>query len=266
MATRTTFLVFAICAFTFVPAAQGRQARIPIVQGYYLLGATQNGRWVSAEDAGAGIGKSVMLKQVDLFTLSAKNVTGTKGEEWAACPGQVIVKIDGNDNNDEMPGLFVGSEAAWNLVPRESTRIRTNSPAYNRVAADYLRSQGITRSPVKLTQIIEVDLDADGVKEALISGTYYRKEMDLSAGDYSFTIVRYGKGKLAKNLLIDGQFLSKSLDYDLANHRVSGIADVNGDGRMEIALSVTYSESDAQMLFEYNNGKIEKRFEATCGA
>lgn len=265
MSLKARFLLQTIALSILGTAAPGQHAGVPIVQGHYLLGGTRGGKWFSAEQTGMGLGQTISLKQIAVDS-AVKNVIGRKGEEWDACPGQAIVKIDGNDENDEMPGLFVGSGADWNLVPRKPVQIRADSVAYIQVARAFLRRQGITRSPVKLSQIIEIDLDGDGTREALISGTYYRKAMELSAGDYSFTIIRYGKGKLAKNLLIDGQFLSSSLEYDLAQHQVSGVADVNGDGRIEIALSVTYSESDAQMLFEYKAGKIEKRFEATCGA
>lgn len=257
-------IVVFILLFTF--AAHGQQMVIPIVQGSYLLGGTQGSKWITSEEAVKDRGKTITLRSIEIDSTDSKSVTGRTGEEWDACPGQAIVRIDGEENSDKMPGLFIGSGATWNPSPRKPVKIRTDSEAYIQVVRAYLRGKGIRRSPVKLTQIIEIDLDGDGTKEALISGTYYRKAMDLSLGDYSFTIIRYGKGDLAKNLLVDGQFLSRSIEFDLADHSVAAVADVNGDGRMEIALSVTHSESDEQMLFEYNAGKLEKRFEATCGA
>ena len=64
---------------------------------------------------------------------------------------------------------------------------------------------------------------------------------------------------------MDGQFLDERIDADYAEHSIVAVADLNGDGRMEIALRSIHSESDRQMLFEFKKGKAVMLFDESCG-
>ncbi len=128
---------------------------------------------------------------------------------------------------------------------------------------NFLRSNGIKKSPTRITEAMSFDLDGDGKVEQIITGHYYRRwdESELSAGDYSFALLRIGSGRSARNVLLDGQFLDRRIDSDYAEHSIVAVADLNGDGRMEIAINSVHSESDRQMLFELRNGKAVMLFD-----
>ena len=71
------------------------------------------------------------------------------------------------------------------------------SPVYKEAAAEILRSKGIDNPKVNLTQVIQVDLDGDGVEEVLVSATNYERfrpgggmTPNARAGDYSLVFLR----------------------------------------------------------------------------
>lgn len=264
-------LLLFVCLIVGSTAVLAQAPTIPIVQGSYLLGGTKGGKWISAEETVRVLGEKVDFIRLNIDSPQKDRIAGTKGEKWDACHDETIIRFDeptadeDDSARDETTRLSIGVNAKWDLMPRKPVLIASTDAAYTRVVKDFLRTKGITRSPIRISQVLEIDLDGDGKKEILISASYSRKQFDLSIGDYSFTILRTQVKGVMKNLLIDGQFLSKSLDFDLAMHYVVAVADLNGDGKMEIGLGVTYSESDTQSVYEFREGSYRKIFEVSCG-
>ncbi len=72
------------------------------------------------------------------------------------------------------------------------------------------------------------------------------------------------KGK-AQNILIEGDFFTKRGEYDPPNEReIAAIADLNGDGKMEIVLHSFYYEGSWNQVFEMKGGKLTKVLEVSC--
>ena len=106
--------------------------------------------------------------------------------------------------------------------------------------------------------------------EVLISATYYKGGLSSSAnvGDYSFVMVRKAVGKIVTNHLLVGDFITKRIDFGApTENAISAIADLNGDGKMEIVLNGSYYEGDFAGAFEMKAGKPAKikEFEIGCG-
>jgi citrate lyase alpha subunit len=166
--------------------------------------------------------------------------------------------------------VAIGSTAKWNPVPRKPKTIDRNNATYKIVIANFLKKKGIAKTTVKLTEAFRVDLEGDGVDEVVISATYYKKGLAASAaaGDYSLVIVRKATGKAVTDYLLKGDFVTRRIDFGAPNeHRISAIADLNGDGKMEIVLSGAYYEGEFASAFEMRNGMpVEiKEFEIGCG-
>ncbi|CAN5733951.1 hypothetical protein BH24ACI3_BH24ACI3_04860 [soil metagenome] len=239
---------------------------IPIVQGSYLIGGTQGGKWLKL--ARVPLGPSPKFRSITNNGSNGEIFTGRTSEKWDACPENRIVRFDDREEPEsELPGLFIGEKADWNLVPRRPVKLDNEDKAIIASVTTFLRSKGIRSSPTRITEALSIDLDGDGVAEEIITGHYYSRweQFDLSAGDYSFALLRIGSGRAARNVLLDGQFLDERIDADYAEHSIVAVADLNGDGRMEIAIKSIHSESDRQMLFELTRGKAVMLFDESCG-
>lgn len=263
MQTLKGFLCLLI--FSFGISAQ-QDSVVPIATTYYLLGGSKDGKWLTTEQVVPS-----MAKQTKMILVSVNGVTqddavlNDMGENYGACEDIRVFHLEPESES----GFAVGANATWNLVPRIPKSIAVTNKNYRQIAAAFLKTKGITRSKIKLNQIIQVDLEGDGQNETLIVGNLYKRGMDQDqvAGDYSFVLLRKTvKGK-PQNLLISGEFFPRNRDgnYELPTDRkILAIADLNGDGRMEIVLSLSYYEGNAKQVFEIKNGKAVKVLETEC--
>ncbi|HUR98570.1 MAG TPA: hypothetical protein VMZ26_10945 [Pyrinomonadaceae bacterium] len=148
--------------------------------------------------------------------------------------------------------------------------IDANGSAYKTVVTNFLRKKGIAKPVVRIKEAFRIDLEGDGGEEVVLSATYYKKGLssDAAVGDYSFVIVRKSVGKIVTDHLLKGDFILKKVDFGApTENHVSAIADLNGDGKMEIVLSGSYYEGDFAGAFEMKNGRpVEiKEFQIGCG-
>jgi hypothetical protein len=237
----------------------------------YLLGGSAGGQWLKPE-AAAGLIQGG--EQYRLYTLTGEagnNVGGktTKGED--ACADTLYVTLAPYPAGR---GSLVAVAGPWNAMPRKLKIANTESQVYRDAAAEILRSKGIDNPKVNLTQVIQVDLDGDGVEEVLVSATNYAKSgsgggltPDARAGDYSLVFLRQVvQGKMVTKI-ITGEFYPKAKKFSgPAEHRIIGVLDLNGDGVLEIVLSGRYYEGDWAEAYRVHGAKIIKLFHMGCGA
>ncbi|MCX5887852.1 MAG: hypothetical protein NTY36_00185 [Deltaproteobacteria bacterium] len=158
------------------------------------------------------------------------------------------------------PVVAVGG--TWKAMPRQPRLLTDNLEPYVEAAKEVLKSKGITDPQVNLTQVIEIDLDGDGVKEVLIGArrfTMPHRSDVLNNGDYSMVFVHKKATGVANNILVEGQFQTASRpEAGLAlTYQVTGLVDANGDGVMEIMVNYTYYEGGGARLFQLKGDKAE---------
>jgi hypothetical protein len=170
-------------------------------------------------------------------------------------------------------GSLVAVGGPWNAMPRALKIASTEQRVYKEAAAEILKSQGIADPNVNLTQVIQVDLDGDGVEEVLVSATNYERfkpggglTPNARAGDYSLVFLRkVVQGKVVTRI-ITGEYYPKAKEFNApAEHRVIGVLDLNGDGILEIVLSGRYYEGDWVDAYRVDGAKITKLFSMGCG-
>lgn len=256
-----SFLCLLIFA-SLVPAQ--KENVVPIAADYLLLGGSQNGKWLTAEAIAPAIEQKTKTVLINLSGIAKENaVLSDTGEENGACPENKLMRLEPEIGS----GFAVGANAGWNLVPRVPKLIRVTDKTYRKIAADFLRTKGIAKTNIRLSQIVEVDLEGDGLAEVLITGNFYKRgNMEAqTVGDYSFALLRkIVKGK-TQNVLIEGEFITKRDYYDPPNTReILAVADLNGDGRMEIVLNTHYYEGTWKQVFEIKGTNLSKVLEASC--
>ena len=237
----------------------------------YLLGASAGGQWVKPEAAAGLIPGGEHYR---LFTLTGEigsSVGGKPAKGEDACADTLYVTLTPFPAGR---GSLVAVAGPWNAMPRRLKIASPEAQAYREAAAEILKSKGIANPKINLTQVIQVDLDGDGVEEVLVSAANYAKSgsgggltPDARAGDYSLVFLRQVvQGKVVTKI-ITGEYYPKAKKFNApAEHRIIGVLDLNGDGSLEIVLSGRYYEGDWVEAFRVHGAKISKLFSMGCGA
>ena len=238
----------------------------------YLLGGSSGGQWLKPEAAAGLIPGGEHYR---LYTLTGEvgdSVGGkpSKGED-GPCSDTLYVTLAPFPSGR---GSLVAVAGPWNAMPRRPKIGSPEAQVYREAAAEILKSKGIANPKVNLTQVIQVDLDGDGVDEVLVSATNYARFQpqggltpDARAGDYSLVFLRQVvQGKVVTRI-ITGEYYPKAKKFSApSEHRIIGVLDLNGDGSLEIVLSGRYYEGDWVEAYRVHGAKIIKLFNMGCGA
>lgn len=228
-----------------------------------LLGGVENGKWLNA--------KQTIAK-----------TTGMEGYVVTNMKGQSSAQIGATLNSPEIPcmefysirnpaaseGVAIGNEAKWKSLPRALRAIDGGDKTYQKIVGDILRSKLIAKPTVKITQAFRVDLDGDGAEEVVIAATNYKGGLSSAskAGDYSFILVRKMIGKKVQDIIVSGEFYPKAKTFNAPNQvQLSAIADLNGDGKMEIVIYGNYYEGDWVAAYEMKANKPVAVLQTGCG-
>ena len=238
----------------------------------YLLGASVGGQWIQPKAAAGLIPGGENYRLYTLTGEVGNSVGGkpAKGEE-GPCSDTLYVTLTPFPAGR---GSLVAVAGTKNAMPRKLKIASIEAQAYREAAAEILRSQGIDNPKVNLTQVIQVDLDGDGVEEVLVSATNYQRfkpegglTPDARAGDYSLVFLRKVVQGQVVTRIITGEYYPKAKKFNApAEHRIIGVLDLNGDGIMEIVLSGRYYEGEWVDAYRVHGAKIIKLFSMGCGA
>ncbi|MDX6693097.1 MAG: hypothetical protein QOF02_700 [Blastocatellia bacterium] len=244
----------------------------PVLVDNCLIGGLVNGKWV---DALAIAPKLKGGEKYRFYTLTARaglSVGAAPKPDVDYCSDTRIVELLPKPTEGVV--LVVGGE--WNAMPREPELLGDTTEVYKAVA-DVLRSKRFVKPRVNITRALRIDLEGDGVKELLISATYYKDGWGNSrpmatrpkAGDYSFVMLRKTLHGRARSFIIDGEFYPRILkDTGPPNqYLVSAVGDVDGDGRMEFIVQADYYEGGGSTVYRVKrDNKLEALSSCGCGA
>ena len=256
--------IFIVLAFN-LSFAQSTIVPIAELNLKALLGGVQNGKWLTVQETASKFKKNTEFVLIGLNGVEEGGVTlGNIEQPDVPCEDFYPVKLELNTDT----GIALGSTAKWNFFPRVPQKIAPDNKIYQRAVSDFLKKQGILKTTIKLTQAFRVDLDGDGQEEVVISATFYKKGLAPSAAknDYSTVFVRKIVGKKVEDILIGGDFVTKDIKFGAPNlYEISSIADLNGDGKMEIVIYGEYYEGNWAEVYETKGNKFVKVLSTGCG-
>lgn len=262
---------FAICAQNDV---------VLISHNNYLVGASQNGKWIKETDVAPNFGKPAKYIGFD----SLKNekpfeIFGTSGETGCGARQYYFGKTNKvpeniyDDSTTLKPVLAIGANATWNPLPRTATKIGLTNKTYQKIALDFLGTKGITAETIKLEKAFSVDLEGDGTDEIFLEATTNTDKNGEfvwmeRAGNYSFVMMRKIVGGKPKDFLVEGNFNPRKepvegyhVEYDL-----SAFADLNGDGKLETIVEGTYSYAGTSTeIYESDKNALKEVLSVECG-
>lgn len=175
------------------------------------------------------------------------------------------------DFDPPLPGEFADPGALaiiadWELRP-SPVRVETDlADVHIEAVTEVLMSLGIEAEPVMFQQIA-ADIDADGTEEIVIVSKFLPNDLFGRPGDYSVVVLRK---------MIEGEWQTAILETSIGepdspyvlSHSIAAIADLNGDGKMEIAVDAAYYEGSGSAAYEYINDDLGPKpvLGGGCGA
>ena len=212
-------------------------------------------------------------------------------EGWKLPSGTELAPIDGGPAYPTVPvddpcaSVEPGDEAgavsglSWEALPRTSRAI-SPVPAHERSAADVLRSEGLTDPTPSINEVIQIDLEGDGTDEAIIVATNGSEPYFASkAGDHSLIVMRrLEDGNLEEVPL----FVNATSDAEaeaagpaeaapnlaavpLAVATLEGVADLNGDGTLEVVIRLRGNSFANVLVYDLVEGLAEPVLDVGCG-
>jgi hypothetical protein len=260
-------MLVSILSYPIAVSAQNVHPVVDIETGC-LLGGVAGGKWLEAEAVAPLIKGG---EDYRLYTLkgAAGAVVGAKVDPTGdPCHRSSNIAFEPQAKE----GFAV--DGRLNAMPRVPAMLNANDPAYRQVVAGLLRSHGIRRPLVNITQLLRIDLDGDGTEEVLISATHLAegigsadKQMAVHAkpGDYSVVFLRKMVKGRVRNIILSEDYHLRNNDSTPFQFRIAAVLDVNGDGKMEIIVHGDYYEGGGSTLYRLIGNKVKDVFGCSCG-
>ena len=238
-----------------VAAQRDLHAIVEVKEGC-LIGAVQNHRWVATQTIEKLIKAPLAL---ELYTIGNHQTLTFVSEDEECHPGWKP------QSGPEPSGGVAIQSPDWNPMPRTPRAIDTHDSAYVNVVRNILLSAGLKKPEVNINEGYKIDLDGDGKDEAIIVASHSQHGVselsgvgrETAAGDYALVIIR----KIVREQ-VQTIFVVKDIRRDAntgglsRGYHISAIADLNGDGRMEIALYSAYYEGSSSDIYDLNGTKL----------
>jgi hypothetical protein len=175
--------------------------------------------------------------------------------------------------------------AKWNPVPRAIQNLPLENAAYQKVMAAELKARKIN-APVVMSQILKTDLDGDKIDEIILvaqrpKATFnadgrLEPKYETGVGNYSLVLVRKVMAGTVKTFVLGERIIRKAFDQQalengtgpqmsVLTQYVTAIADIDGDGRMEIFVDDYTHEGEGVTILGWNGKAFSKKLEWGCG-
>lgn len=246
-----------VLALTISSGILAQSTIVPIVElrGGGLLGGVRDGKWIEPSIAFESLTEDSKVKLIGFTGAEKASPIGLKrGPVEDVCDDFFRMDL----GLEPRSGVAIGTAAGWNPVPRIPKTLSPKTAALRTAVAAMLRTKRIIRPKVVITSAYAVDIEGDGIIETILSATYSKRGFNegSSVGDYSFVMIHRSVTGKVSNLLVDGEFIRNSSEFGAPNqYEIQAIADLNGDGRMEIVVYSQYYEGAGTAAFEVEGGR-----------
>jgi hypothetical protein len=175
--------------------------------------------------------------------------------------------------------------AKWNPVPRAIQSLPLENAAYQKIMAAELKARKIN-APVVMSQILKTDLDGDKIDEIILVAQrpkatftdqrWLEPKYETGVGDYSLVLVRKVVAGKLQTFTLAERVIRKAFDQKalengtgpqmtVLTQYVTAIADIDGDGRMEVFVDDTVHEGEGVTVLGWNGKTFSKKLEWGCG-
>ena len=236
------------------------------VQG--VLGWSENGEWIGMGDGSVPAAAGDLYQVIRIGSDAISGVLGAAPQPSCTQNSTISRNVAIDDplftsfTSLSMPYTEpvttpIAISTDWNLTPHSITSLGLDSIAYKNIARELLSEFDIDDPDPELTVLVETDLDGDGNVEIFFGVERIADSLMFgTANDYSLLYMRKVIDGRYTNLLIYGDI--ENADYGngmLDSIRLSAIADLNGNGRMEVVAGLMNYEGSSTFVIEFNDDK-----------
>jgi hypothetical protein len=240
--------------------------------GWLFLGAWQGDRWQESTDpAGKPIRPGIEAGTPFIVSNLDGETPAVLGENTEACfDGRVGPSIDVDVAPPDPPGFGYDAVAvlaqSWPLKPRPVAVTSVSPDAYRALGVAAFSGESVDATKGDIEQVVVADLDGDGDDEALASFEFVQSGAGPGArGDLAALLVIDVTTRTAETVLLSavdqgagGQIIER--------YRVLDVADLNGDGRMEVLVHAWYYEGAGVLVYTYDGSTLTEVLATGCGA
>ena len=157
----------------------------------------------------------------------------------------------------------------WPLQPRPVVVITADIPGYQAAGEAAFADAPVDATLGEVEQIVLADLDGDGDEESLVVFEHVDPAAATGApGDLAAVVaIDTATGASAA---IEGNFVALDAAPDpppiTSRYRILDVADLNGDGLMEVVVHRWFFEGAAVVVFAYDGTTFTEALAAGCGA
>ena len=237
----------------------------PVVVSRYGLMGWWDGEWVVPEGLDDVPVEGGELYQVVMLDQPQSSAIGSAAR---LCEPSLTPVLD---LDPPLPGDFgdVGAIAVlsdWELRPSPTTVFGLLAGEHREAVIDVLATLGIVSEP-GVYQHLGADLEGDGSEEVIIVAKQVADDLFARPGDYSVVLLRKSVEGEWQTAILESSLAEPDSPYILS-HSVAAVADLNGDGRMEIVIDAAYYEGAGSVAYEYvgNDTGAQAVLNGGCGA
>lgn len=236
---------------TTIADLEGNWADGPLVTtDFVALGWWDGSEWLDAETEGAlpvvG-GEDYQVVVGDTLSLT------TAGPQTLVCePLDLIgVQLADPDLLGDFPGPYgVAISAPWPLQPHLYLE-DVDDGSFGAVAAELLATRGLDVASPVIKQVVRTDLEGDGVNEILVVAEDVSPGFIFELGDYSILFMRKVVDGVVQTAILEESVAVDEESQFGGAYLVGTVADLNGDGKMEIVTNGAFFEGFGISVWEY---------------
>jgi hypothetical protein len=242
--------------------------------GWLFLGAWQQDRWQAATDpAGNPIRPGIEAGTGFIVSNLDGETRAVLGESTEACfDGRVGPSIDVSVTQPDPPGFGYNAvavlEQPWPLKPRPVAVTSVSPDAYRALGEAAFTGESVDATKGDIEQLVVADLDGDGDDEALAAFEFIQPSVGPgAAGDLASLLVIDVTTRAADTVLLSAIDQGADVPSEIIErYRVLDVADLNGDGRMEVLVHAWYYEGAGVLVYTYDGTTLTEVLSTGCGA
>jgi hypothetical protein len=240
-----------------------------VVSKFGALGWWDGGNWMQVDEltslpVSGGEDYQVVLLGSDEIVSGG---TPTVQCEPLFNPGVELSDADALGDWPDPVGLAIS--APWDITPHFFQE-ETDNGTYSDLARPLLATRGLDVENPVIKQVVRFDMDGNGENEVLAVAEDIEDSDSLFAqeGDYSLVFMRIVVEGEVQTAILGESIVTEVQEGTtpfILSHSVAAVADLSGDGKMEMIIHEVYYEGSGWSVWEYVNDDLGPVFQIGSG-